>query len=77
MRKLRTQLSAGFVMLVLATVSLISLVSNLCISRQFEQYVAQQQKSASEDLAAGLVYQYDPEGETWNQEYIHLSLIHI
>ena len=41
MKKLRTQLSAGFALIVLVTVFLVSLVSNLCVSRQFEQYIAQ------------------------------------
>lgn len=71
MRKLQTQLSAGFALIVLITVFLVSLVSNLCVSRQFEQYIAQQQQSASEDLAAGLELQYDPENGAWNLDYIH------
>ena len=40
MTRLRTQLSAGFALIVLVTVALVSLVSNLCINRQFEQYMA-------------------------------------
>lgn len=71
MKKLRTQLSAGFAMIVLVAVFLVSLVSNLCISRQFEQYIAQQQKTTSDDLAAGLTLQYDPEKDLWNLDYIH------
>ena len=71
MKKLRTQLSAGFAMIVLVEVFLVSLVSNLCISRQFEQYIAQQQKTTSDDLAAGLALQYDPEKDLWNLDYIH------
>lgn len=71
MRKLRTQLSTGFAVIVLVTVALVSLVSNVCISRQFERYIAGQQKSASDDLAGGLVYQYDPESGIWNLDYIH------
>lgn len=71
MKKLRTQLSAGFALIVLVTVFLVSLVSNLCVSRQFEQYIAQQQKSTSDDLAAGVTLQYDPESDTWNLDDIH------
>ncbi|MGM9605493.1 MAG: ATP-binding protein [Faecousia sp.] len=71
MRKLRTQLSAGFALIVLATVALISLVSNVFISRQFEQYITSQQKIVANDLANGLVFPYDPSSGTWNQEYIH------
>lgn len=71
MRKLRTQLSAGFALIALVTVFLVSLVSNLFISRQFEQYIAQQQQSTSDDLADGLSLQYDRESGSWNLDYIH------
>ena len=71
MIKLRSQLSAGFALIVLVTVALISLVSNVFISRQFEQYITSQQKQVAGDLANGLVYPYDPGSGTWNQEYIH------
>lgn len=71
MIKLRSQLSAGFALIVLVTVALISLVSNVFISRQFEQYITSQQNQVAADLASGLVYPYDPISGTWNQEYIH------
>ena len=64
MIKLRTQLSAGFALIVLVTVALISLVSNVFISRQFEQYITSQQKQVADDLADGLVYPYDPSSGT-------------
>lgn len=70
MIKLRTQLSAGFALIVLVTIALISLVSNVFITRQFEKYVASQQIIAADDLAKGLAYPFDPGSETWNQEYI-------
>lgn len=68
---LRTQLSGGFALIVLVTVALISLASNLLISRQFEQYVIDQQKTYAEGLAAGLAEQYDASGGGWNPDYIH------
>lgn len=71
MKKLRTQLSSGFALIVLVTVFLISLASNLCITRQFEQYIAAQQKSVSDDLANGLALQYDQKSGAWNLDYIH------
>lgn len=71
MRKLRTQLSAGFALIALITIFLISLISNLCINRQFEQYIAEQQQTASDELAAGLELQYDLERGQWNLDYIH------
>ena len=38
--KISTQLSAGFAVIVLITISVISLTANLLISHQFEKYVA-------------------------------------
>lgn len=70
-RKLSTQLSVGFVLIVLITVSLISLTANLLIHQQFEKYVIGQQKSFSEKMADALAPQYDRNTGTWNQDYIH------
>ena len=41
-QKISTQLAAGFAFIVLITVAVISITANGLISRQFEQYVAQQ-----------------------------------
>lgn len=70
-RRLSTQLSVGFVLIVLITVSLISLAANLLINRRFEKYVAGQQKSFSEKMADMLVTQYDRITGSWNLDYIH------
>ena len=69
--KISTQLSAGFAVIVLITISVISLTANLLISHQFEQYVAQQRKMSSEQLAQSLSFQYHAEDGTWNVDYIH------
>ncbi len=70
-RKLSTQLSMGFVLIVFIAISLISLTANILINVQFEKYIAEQQKSFSEKLADVLTPQYDPETCTWNLDYIH------
>lgn len=70
-RKLRTQLSIGFVLIVLILVSVISLTANVLIHRQFEKYVAKQQKTFSEELADALTTQYDSSTQKWNLDYIH------
>lgn len=70
-RKLSTQLSLGFALIVLVTVALISLVANLLINHQFEKYVENQQKEFADGLAEGLSDQYDPENGKWNLDYIH------
>lgn len=69
--KISTQLAAGFACIVLITVAVISITANGLISRQFEQYVARQRKTSSEQLAQSLSYQYHAEDGTWNVDYIH------
>lgn len=69
--RLRTRLSAGFALIALTVISLISLTANLLINRQFEKYMEAQQKSFSEKLAEGLSLQYDRMSGQWNLEYIH------
>lgn len=70
-QKISTQLAAGFALIVLITVAVISIAANNLISRQFEQYVARQRKAASEQLADSLSFQYHAEDGTWNVDYIH------
>ena len=70
-RKISTQLAAGFAFIVLITVAVISITANGLISHQFDQYVAQQRKMSSEQLAQSLSFQYHAEDGTWNVEYIH------
>lgn len=70
-RKLSTQLSVGFILIVLVTISLISLTANFLINLQFQKYVAGQQKKFSEELAEVLTSQYDSNLGEWNLDYIH------
>ena len=70
-QKISAQLAAGFAFIVLITVAVISVTANGLISRQFEQYVAQQRKKSSEQLAQYLSFQYHAEDGTWNVDYIH------
>lgn len=69
--KLSTQLSAGFVLIVLITVVLVSLSANMLISRRYEKSVAEEQKRFSESMADLLSPQYDSSTGTWNLDYIH------
>ena len=70
-RKLSVQLTAGFVCIVLVTVFLISLTANLLISRRFEKYVGEKQKTFSGEMADYLIPQYDGSENKWNLDYIH------
>lgn len=69
--KLSTQLSVGFVLIVLIAISLISLAANMLINKQFEKYVEKQQKSFSEKMADALAPQYNSDTGGWNMDYIH------
>ena len=70
-RKISTQLSVGFVLIVLITVSVISLIANVLIHQQFEKYVAEHQKTFSEEMTAALSSQYNRSIGEWNLDYIH------
>lgn len=71
MRKLRTQLSLSIVAVVLLTVAVISILANLLINREFENYVIQQQQIRAEDLAANLTSHFDARTQTWDVEFVH------
>lgn len=70
-KRLGAQLSLGFALIILITVAVISIVSNLLITAEFESYIEKQQQSFSAQLADGLVAQYDKESGVWNHDYIH------
>lgn len=69
-KRLGTQLSLGIACIVLITVAVISIFSNIFITREFENYMKKQQLQFSEELAEGLAMQYDSESG-WNVDYIH------
>ncbi|SHI79400.1 sensor histidine kinase [Parasporobacterium paucivorans] len=69
--RLRTQLSAGFALIVLIAISLISLSANLLINWQFEKYIQQQLETHSKELVESLSSQYDSLSQKWNVSYIH------
>lgn len=71
MRSLRTQLSLSIVLIVLFTVAVISFLSNLLINREFEKYIAEQQKTKADDLVSNLSSHYNALTQDWNTEYIH------
>ena len=52
--KISTQLSAGFAVIVLITISVISLTANLLISHQFEKYVARQRETFAEQFCPSI-----------------------
>lgn len=69
--KLSTQLSVGFILIVLIAISLISLAANILINKQFEKYVEKQQKNFAENMTNVLAPQYNSDTDEWNLDYIH------
>ena len=63
---IRTTIAIQYAFVVLIVVFLISIVSNFLISRQFENYVEEQQNEKAEDMALNLSHQYDAMSGGWN-----------
>ncbi len=68
---LRTIIAARYAVVVLIVIFSISIVSNFLISRQFENYVKEQQNKKAEDMALNLSHQYDDASGGWNLDYVH------
>lgn len=68
---LRATISIRFALLVLAAISLISVVSNVLISNQFESYVEEQQKIKADHIAKNMSHVYRADGGGWNLDYVH------
>ena len=68
---LRAAISLRFALLVLVVISLISIVSNILISRQFESYVEEHQKIEADSIAQNLSSQYRADAGGWNIDYVH------
>lgn len=71
MRSLRTQLSLSIMLVVLVTVSLISLLSNITVNKQFEEYIINQKITRSSYIVNDLSSQYNTSTQTWNEDYLH------
>jgi two-component system sensor histidine kinase BaeS len=69
--KLSTKLSVGFAFIAFVTVILITLSANILINKQFEEYVAEKQKSFSDEMPLSIEPQYNSETKEWNIDYIH------
>lgn len=70
-RGLRFQLTAGFAIIVLATIAVVSFAANHLIRRQFRDYIISGQQEFAHSLAENLQSQYDEETEGWNLDYVH------
>lgn len=71
MRKLKTQLSLAFVLIVLITVSIISFLSNVLIYRQFQAYILAEQEAKIQSIVDNLSIQYNSVTNKWNLDSVH------
>ncbi|MDR1619088.1 MAG: HAMP domain-containing protein [Clostridiales bacterium] len=69
-KSLRAQLSLSILLIVVITVGLISVFSNLLINRQFEEYIARQEKERSKSIVTDLGTGYNSIGG-WSQDFLH------
>ena len=58
-------------LIVLITIALISILSNILIRIEFEKYAEKQQEIRSEDIVANLSRQYNSLTKQWNTDYVH------
>jgi heavy metal sensor kinase len=73
---LRTRLSLNIALVALLTVALISVSSNIFINRQFEDYIAKQQRQRVEEILSHLNQQYDAATESWRLDFLHAIGMH-
>ena len=71
MHSLKTQVSLAFVLIVLFTVSIITLASNILIKGRFEAYILAQQTTRTENIAENLSLQYDKLTDTFSIDAIY------
>lgn len=69
--RLRALISSRLVLLVLLTIALVSLGSNLLVNRQFDHYMEEQQRAKAADVAEHLSAQYDAVTGGWSLDYVH------
>jgi signal transduction histidine kinase len=71
MRSLRAQLSLSMLLILLVTVALISVFSNVFIHREFEHYIARQEEERSANIVGDLGAQYNGLTRSWDPDFLH------
>ena len=69
--RLRTSMAIHIAFMAALTVFLVSILSRVFISRQFEEYVRQTQKKQADDIAESISSNYDEKNGGWNIDYVH------
>lgn len=71
MRGLRTQLSLAIMLVVLFTVTVITVLSNRIVNREFERYISKQHLEKADDIRENFSSQYNGLTGEWNIEFVH------
>ncbi|WP_414151265.1 sensor histidine kinase [Acetobacterium carbinolicum] len=68
---LRTKFSLTFALVLLLTIGLISLLSNILIEKEFTNYLTIQQEKRTQEITDSLSQQYDVNTKTWDANFVH------
>ena len=71
LRSFRTQLTLTISLLIFVTITLISIIANILINKEFEDYARRQQKNQGNNIVTNLLSQYDASTNKWSVEYVH------
>lgn len=69
--RLKTKLSLTFALVVLLTVALTSILSNLVINSEFKKYITKQQEQKTQELVSSIIAQYNGAAISWDVNFIH------
>ncbi len=71
MKSIRTKVSAAIISIVLLVITIISVLSNYLINKQFTEYITRQQELKAEVITATLSSQYSAWNQEWDMSYLH------
>lgn len=68
---LKSKLTAVILMVILITISIISILANIFINRQFTEYIKKQERLKEQIITSSLSGQYSQDTKKWNLDYVH------
>lgn len=71
MHSLKRRLTAIILMIILLTISVISILANFFINRQFTEYIKKQERLKEQIITSSLGGQYSELTKKWNLDYVH------
>lgn len=71
MHSLKRRLTAVILIIILLTISVISILANFFINRQFTEYIKKQERLKEQIITSSLGGQYSELTKKWNLDYVH------